>query len=264
MKTYPTYPQPIITQAGGLNWYLELSNTGTLRAGGTTTDAPTPLQRLKLVDPTGRSAYKLGLDSGNPPTVTATALGSASEAYHQDLSVWSLNGREWNVRVTSAGSIVATAVSTSWPMAEQPILLDTSGRMWDLTVLDSGVTEITGPTVQPIMEGVSSVKIRADDDTVSYAVTVDDNGILFTTGPNDVNEAQFFEVLLTSANGLRFALSVDANGVLGVDDGFQAIEALDQYPLVWQRRSNILYVVDTRFRPPVPGMSGRGYGRRKR
>jgi hypothetical protein len=264
MKTYPTFPQPIINQAGGLNWYLELSNAGVLRVGGTTTDAPTPLSRLKLVDPTGRAAYRLGLDSGSPPTVTATALLQASDASYQDLPVWSINGREWNLRVTSAGALVVSAIATDWRMADQPTLLDPAGRMWDLQILDSGVTQTDGPRLAPIVQGQPSVKLRSDDDTVSYAVTIDNEGILFVDGPNDVREAEFYEVLLTSANGLRFALSVDASGILGIDDGFQAIEALDQYPIIWQRRSNVLYVVDTRFRPPVPGMTGRTFGRRAR
>lgn len=262
MKTYPTYPQPIIQQAGGLNWYLEVTPGGTLRAGGTTTDPPTPLARLKLVDPTGQAAYRIGLDGSTPPLVTATALTPASSATHKDLPVWGINGREWNLRVTSAGSITIKAIATDWPMAQQPRILDTDGKLWQLNVTDAGIMETDGPTVLPIMQSTGLVKLRADDDSGSFQVTVDTAGILYVEGPNDVNDAQHYETLLISPTGFRFPLSVDAAGLLSIDASMQEIDAQDQWPLVLQWRTGVLYVVDSRFRAPVPRGSGRGYGRR--
>jgi len=263
MNTYPTYPQPILTQAStGLNWYLEVTNDGTLRAGGTTTDAPTPLPRLKLVDPTGRAAYRLGLDASAVPTVTATALSTPAEASYQDLPIWGINGREWNLRVTSAGSLTINAISVEWPMLAQPTLLDPSGKPWRLQVTDAGIMETASQTIVPITES-STVRLRADDDSGSFTVSVDENGVLFVTGPEAVSLATYYEVLLLSSSWLRYPLSVDANGVLSIDTAMTEIETRDQWPLVLQSRSNVLYVVDTRFRAPIPGRAGRGYGHRR-
>lgn len=262
MKTYPTYPQPIIQHPNsGFNWFLEVTPGGTLRAGGTTIDAPTTLNRLKLVDPTGQAAYRLGLDVSDPPLITATVLSAPRDAGYQDLSVWGINGREWNLRVTSAGSITVNAISTNWPMADQPIFLDSQGRMWHLNVSDAGITEAVGPTVLPLTIS-QTAKIRADDDSASFEITVNDAGILFVSDPADVSLATHYEILLTSPGGLRFPLAVDANGILSIDTAMAEIEARDSWPLVLQSRTNILYVVDNRFRPPT-GSRG-GYGHRRR
>lgn len=274
MPTYPRFTQPIIAHPStGLNWYLELSNAGILRAGGTTTDPATPTSRLRLVDPTGRAAYQIGLNSDSTPTVIASPLHDPKLGNYQDLSVYSVNGREWNLRVTSGGSLTIQAIDSDWPMLEPPQGVEGygipsslngvfDGAMWQLTVRDSGVTDTTGPNFLPVQQG-ERISIRADDDSCSWQLAYRTDGVLFTVGPNDVNLARYHEVLLVSPNGLRFPMSVDANGVLFVDPGMQDIDSQNQWPLVMQARSNILYVVDNRFRPPTPGGRGRGYGRRR-
>jgi hypothetical protein len=118
--------------------------------------------------------------------------------------------------------------------------------------------------VLPIIEGVTAAKLRADDDSGSFSITVDTAGVLYVEGPNAVDEATHHEILLTSPGGIRFPLSVDASGILSIDDSMQDIDSRDQWPLVLQWRTGVLYMVDSRFRAPLPGASGRGYGRRRR
>ena len=275
IRTYPTYPQPIIPHpVTGLNWYLELTHGGTLRAGGTTTDAPTPLSRLRLVDPTGHAGYKIGLNSDATPVVTATPLDSARDGNYQDLSVWAINGREWNIRVTAGGTITATAIASDWPTllrpqtdrAGHPIPSSLSGvfdgATWSLTVNEGGVMLTEGPSHHPITQG-QRMNLLSNDGTVSYELAYITGGVLFTLGPNDAANAQHYDALLVSPSGLRFSLSVDANGVLFIDNGLEDIDAQNEWPLVMQSRSGILYVVDKRFPPPVPGGRGTGYGRRR-
>lgn len=272
--TYPTHPQPIIRQvSSGLNWYLELTNAGVLRAGGTTTDAPTPLTRLRLVDPTGAAAYQLGLSSDAVPTVTATVLSAPREANYQDLSVWSVNGREWNVRVTSAGSLTITAIDAHWPMLESQkgglghgIPSSSDGvfdrGVWRFIVNDAGVTSMSGQEFPQILDA-ERISIRSDDETCSWQLACTPIGTLYVLGPNHVDDAQYHEVLLQSPNGLRFPMSVDAAGTLFIDTGMAEIDTQNQWPLIMQQKSGILYVVDSRFRSPTAGGRGRGYGRRR-
>lgn len=272
--TYPTYPQPIIRQvSSGLNWYLELTNAGVLRAGGTTTDPTTPLNRLKLVDPTGTTAYQIGLNSDAVPTVTATVLSSPKDATYQDLSVWSVNGREWNVRVTSGGSLTITAIDAHWPMLEaqqgaqgHPIPSSTSGvfdgGVWQFIVDAAGVTSMSGPDYpSPFTASTERPSLRSDDDSCSWELACLPTGILYVLGPNHVEDARYHEILLQGPNGTRFPMSVDVNGILYVDTGMQEIDTANQWPIVMQQRSGILYVVDNRFKAPTAG--SKGYGRRR-
>lgn len=268
--TYPRYPQPVIRQVStGKHWYLELSNAGILRVGGTTIDFATPLNRLKLVDPTGSAAYQIGVDSSAIPTVTATALTSPKDAAYQDLSVWSVNGREWNVRVTSAGSLTITAFDAHWPMLEAQqgqaghgIPSSSQGvfdrGQWQFIVNAAGVTSMSGPDYpSPFIPSQERPKLRADDDSCSWELACLPTGVLYVLGPNYVEDARYHEILLQGPNGSRFPMSVDVNGVLYVDTGMQEIDTANQWPIVMQQRSGILYVVDNRFK--APGVRGKGY-----
>lgn len=280
--TYPTYPQPIITHpATGQNWYLEVSNAGILRAAGTTTDAPTPKSRLRLVDPTGSAGYQLGLNTDVTPTVTATALTTPREGNYQDLSVWGVNGREWNLRVTAGGSITITAISSDWPMVEHPKIREgfpiqgvTGARYdrstWRLTVSDAGILSVNGRNAPtdilelPNDPNATPFYLRSDDDSISCQLFINESGILqvHTFFPQ-LHVDLPYTILLISPSGYRFPLAVDGNGVLYIDDGLEAIDHANEWPLVLQSRNNILYVVDNRFPAPVPGGRGRGYGRRR-
>jgi len=277
IRTYPTYPQPIIPHpTTGRNWYLELTNGGTLRAGGTTTDAATPVSRLRLVDPTGQAGYKIGLNTDPTPVVTATPLSSARDGNYQDLSVWAMNGREWNLRVTSGGTITATAISSDWPML-RPQRNDSTGHAlpsynalsqfepgaWRLTVNDGGVSIATGPEILPIREWQRQYLLDDTGENAWELLCYSPIPSLIVSGPLAPTLAQYYDMLLISPSGLHFTLSVDSNGILFIDSGLEDIDAQNEWPLVMQSRSNVLYVVDKRFPPPVPGGRGRGYGRRR-
>jgi hypothetical protein len=263
MITYPTYPQPILAQATtGRNWYLEITIAGILRAGGTTIDAPTPLSRLKLVDPTGQTAYKLGLDTATPPAITATVLSAARDAGYQDLSVWGINGREWNLRVTAAGSITINGLGTIWPTRAAPAPRDANGFPWQLTVSDGGVLSADGP--QLVVHDTTPVYLRASDDSACFEITINTAGILFVTGPLSKELTPLYDATLFAPSGVSCLLSVDTNGVLFLDPTtLQDIQQRDEWPLVLQQRTNVLYVVDTRFRAPAVGRPSQ-YGSRRR
>ena len=263
MITYPTYPQPILAQAStGKRWYLEITTDGILRAGGTTIDAPTPLPRLKLIDPTGQTAYRIGLDTATPPAITLTVLDAARDAGYQDLSVWGINGREWNLRVTAAGALTVNACGSDWRTRPTPEMLDANGVPWRVTVSDAGISSVEGPVSGT--ETSQPVYLRASDDSVCYELTVNTSGILLVTGPLARTLTDYYEAKLVSPSGIECLLSVDATGLLFIDpDTLQDLQHLDEWPLVLQQRTNVLYVVDTRFRAPAAGRPSQ-YGSRRR
>lgn len=276
--SYPKYPQPILKQAGtGRNWWLEVTKAGVLQAVNTTLDAPTQDPRVTLVTTDRTKSYRLGLDGSTPPLVTLTQMPDATYGGYEDLFVFSPNGREWAVQANSAGTLTVRTMGSSWktqpapppdayPPGTAPLLQDSQNQGWALTVADPGIYRVTsgGPPVDGL-KGVQPITLRSEDDAAAYTVTVDGNGILSVNGPLPIaSSPEVYGLQLTAPGGNVYLLTVDANGILYIDTALQdAINARDEWTVVFAKNNTIFYVVDERFRPPVPGFQGR-YGWRSR
>lgn len=278
-KTYPRFPQPILTHPDGSRWYLECTNAGVLQIGGRTLDAATPVRDVQLVDSTAVAAYRLVLTGAIPPLLQTLSLREASFGYHKDLPVWSVNGREWTVQVSQAGAIGVAGASSTWPMTpnlgiptntpapqyQQPMAAISGGSSaWKLLVSDSGIWELEqqyGP-----VKTLSSAYLWTQDDTMPFQVTVTEDGIL-TVIDAQPTIPRIYETILVSPGGTWFTLvgtSVSGDIILSVTSTlYDAINAREEWPLVISQHGNYLYIADERFPPPIPGV-GRRWGQRRR
>lgn len=249
-KTYPAYPQPILTQSStGLNYYLEITNAGTLAAKATTTDAATSLRNVTLVADDDTQAYRLGLDASNPPLVTVTAMDSAAFGNFKELPVWSPNGREWKVTVDNAGNLTVTGTGLDWTKMGRPIVEDVNGVPWRFQVQDGGIYEVTSDHTENVLR--QPLILRAQDDSKAWKVTVGIDGVLSVTDDNvSLSDTELYEAEIISPGGMRWHLQVAASGVLSVTSVDDLINARFSWPLLLARRDRTLYCVDNRFRYP--------------
>lgn len=241
-QTYPTYPQPILEQASGLRWYLELTNAGTLSAKATTIDQPTSQKRLTLVSTDRTKAYRLGLNAANPPTVTA-AEWPASFGGYEDLYVFSPNGREWAIQVSNSGGLSTKALSHDWPRMRTPILASPDNTRWRFEVDDGGVYQVTSDLTESTLR--QPLILRSQDDTTAWQITIDNNGIL-SVSDVALNLGIYYDAELISPSLERWALQVDQNGILYIDSITDLINARDSWPLVLAKNNKELYCVDSR------------------
>jgi hypothetical protein len=267
MSSYPQYPQPIIRQASsGQNWFLEVTAAGVLQATGTTLDAPTVDPRLTLVSTDRTQAYRFGLDASVLPLVTMTAMPTAAFGGYEDLFVFSPNGREWAVQVNNAGALTVRTMGSSWNVQAiaSPGLIDPASNVWALSVADPGIYAVDGPQSGAGLNPLGAITVRSEDNTTAWTVTVDANGILSVAQVDLATAPQMFGFVLTAPGGNVYVLTVDSAGILYIDTALQdAINARDEWTVVFAKNNTIFYVVDERFRPPVPGFGGR-YGWRSR
>jgi hypothetical protein len=278
-KTYPRFSQPILTHANGSRWYLEVTNAGVLQVGGRTLDAATPIRDVQLLDDTAVSAYRLALTAAVPPLLQTIPLREATFGYHKDLPVWSVNGREWTIRVSQAGAISVVGASSNWPMTpnlgiptntpaptfQQPMVAISGGRSeWKLFVSESGIWDLQ-QQYDPV-KTLSSAYLWTQDDTLPFQVTVTEDGVLTVVdAPSTI--PRIYELILVSPGGTFFTLVgniVDHDIILSVTSTlYDAMNARDEWPLVISQHGNYLYIADDRFPPPLPGV-GRRWGQRKR
>lgn len=244
MITYPTYPQPILEQASGSRWYLEITNAGTLSAKAKTTDQVMNSRRLTLVSTDRSKAYRLGLNAGDPPSITATEVPAAFGGY-EDLFVFSPNGREWTVQVNSSGTLSVKALSHDWPRMGSPILTSPDNTPWRFEVDDGGVYQVTSDPTETRLQ--QPLILRSQDDTTAWQVTIGNDGIL-SVSDTALSLGVYYDAELISPTLERWALQVDQNGILYADSITDLINARDSWPLVLAKNGKEMYVVDSRFR----------------
>lgn len=244
--TYPLFPQPILQQASGTRWYLEVSNAGVLSARAITVDAAWGQPRLTLVSTDRTKAYRLGLSAGASPTVTTTEV-PASFGGFAELFVFSPNGREWAVTVDAAGSLTVTGIGSDWPRITSPVLKDSSNIPWHLRVTDGGVLSVESSNAP---QALQSLILRSQDGTAAYRVSISTDGIL-SVDTAALSDAIYYDAEVVSSAGTRWSIQVDANGILSMNSIFEDLESeRDQWPLVLAK-DGTLYCADTRFRAPV-------------
>lgn len=267
--TYPEFPQPVLRNpTDGRNYYLEVSNDGaSVSIGGRTSNAPTDLPRVTLLDIPHASSYQLQL-SGGGPSVGLSAAKPVSMGCYDYLSAWSRNGREWQLQVDANGALAISPLSYNWDTPKITHLKDQNGGFWPLGVSDGGIYNVSTPDAvnQQNIAGVSAI-LSTRDGSAAFKLDISVNGqgqgIVQVTDGQSLLDALGYELELISPNGLHYLLYVEPTGLLYVDDTPQA-NGRDSWNLVViPGKKPYVFVIDERFPPPIAGMS-RKWGVRRR
>ncbi len=268
--TYPEFPQPILRNpTDGQNYYLEAANDGSgVVAAGRTRDDVTAIPRITLLDTGKLAAYQLQL-SGGGPTVGVSGAKPVSMGTYDFLSVWSRNGREWQIHVTAAGALSLSPLSYNWDTPTVTHLQDQFGQFWPLSISDGGIYAVTTPSEanQHNIAGVSAI-LATRDNSAAFKLTVSVNGsgqgIIQVDDGYAVLDAIGYELELVSPRGLAYLIYVEPTGLVYVDDTPQGL-GRDSWPLVLiPGRKPYVFIVDERFPPPFPGTPTRKWGVRRR
>lgn len=247
------------SRTSGRTYELALRNTGGLFLSriSVTPDAITPFRDRCLVNDARTNAYSFEIndaDLNNPLVVLRQQDVLLGRAY---TTLFSPNGREWELTCTQDGVYRVKALSTDWPKAGTPILADPTGLPWRFEVGDDGLYQVTSDASEVHRR---TVRLKTQDGLQAYQITVDAAGMLSVSDLPFPTDAQFYDAELIGPTGTRWLLRVDPAGVLYLDSEWQdAIDQGDEWPLLLADYAGTLYCVDTRFPPPVGGYrSGRG------
>jgi hypothetical protein len=269
LKTYPEFPQPILRNPGdGYSYYLEVANDGSsVSAAGRTTDRPTDLPLITLLDTSKLAAYRLEL-SGGGPSVGVSAAKPVAMGCYDVLSCWSRNGREWQIQVNAAGSLTISPLASTWKTAKVTHLEDQNGEFWPLSVSDGGIYAVSTPDSvnQQNRAGVSAILATRDGSAafkLKVSVNSDGDGIVQVEDGQSLDDALGYELELISPHGLSYLLYVEPTGIVYVDDTPQG-NGRDRWPLMLiPGKKPYVFIIDERFPPPIAGV-GRKWGVRRR
>ena len=163
------------------------------------------------------------------------------------------NGREWEVTCTQDGVYRLKALTIDWPRARTPILTDAvTGTPWTFVATDDGELHISD---LPTQHRLSCI-LRAQDDSAAYRLTVA-GGIIQVSDPLPVTDAVYYDAELISEDGTHWLVRVDGQGILSVNSEWEGAihREGDEWPLLLADRRGTMYVVDSRFPPPLPGFA---------
>lgn len=241
----------------GRRYNLTVRNTGGLVLSRTADGAtPTNFHDRCLVTEARTRAYSFEVtdaDLNNPLVVLRQREVLQGRAY---TLLSSPNGREWEVTCPQDGVYRVRALSTDWPKAQSPVLTDATGLPWRFEVGDGGIYQVTSDPSEVVRR---TAKLKTQDGTLAFEITVDPNGILTATDLPFATDAQFFDIELLGPTGTRWLLRVDNAGTVYLDSEWQdSYDNGDEWPLLIADRQGTLYCVDTRFPPPIGGLGGRG------
>ena len=236
-----------------------LKNSGLIsliyRPSGFTPDHVARIHERCLINTARTKAFYFGVKDTDPdnPLTTLTQhenvhLGRPYSLFH------SPNGQEWEVTCTQDGVYRVKALTIDWARARSPILEDTlaPGTFWTFIVANDGEYSISDQPTQHKQDCI----LRAQDDSAAYRLTVA-AGIIQVSDPLPVTDARYYDAELLSEDGTHWLLRVDGDGILSISSEWEdAINrAGDEWPLLLADRRGTMYVVDSRFPPPLPGFA---------
>lgn len=278
----PSFEQPVLAQANGKRWWLQVTNQGTLDTARVTDADLTPIRRLKFVDATtDATAYQLGLSNDAVPVPTLTTLADASLGNHKDLPIWSPNGREWTMQVVN-GVLTVSPLANTWntmvPVGGLPTSIpgvpyqfpdiaiqDSAGILWQILVTDGGLWEVQNQMDLPV-KSLSHCALWTQDDTIPFQITVNTEGLLTVTDA-PLTTPKLYEIVLVSPSGLFYILqgqNVGGDVILEISNAIQdSMDNRDEWPLMIAQNGRYTYIADDRFPPPIPSMPRR-WGQRRR
>lgn len=245
---------------------VELSNLGVwsvrLPIAASATDTRSlherePLALRQLLDTSEASIWRLQVDDSTPhaPILEMVDLGTTNAQHVRHRSIWSDNGREWGLTVNSAGTLVATALSSQWPTQGQPVVAIGDGRLATFTVTDGGsISVVATPNVPTVQR---DLVIRAQDDSAVWVVTVDSGLNVSAAATGDFSDTLFFDFEVHSPNGTRWRIQIDEDGTLTPwnADAFDASRYGNTVSVDSQGK---LAVIDSQFKRASAHKSGWG------
>lgn len=235
-----------------------LKNSGLIsliyRPAGFTPDHVARIHERCLINTARTKSFYLGVkdtDLANPLlTLTQHENVHLGRPY---ILFTSPNGREWEVTCTQDGVYRLKALTIDWPRARSPIIPDdTTGTPWTFVVNDGGEHQLSDQAT----DHRQSCILKAQDGSCAYRLTIA-GGILQVSDALPATDARFYDAEMISEDGTHWLLRIDQNGILSVDSEWEdAINrAGDEWPLLLADRRGTMYVVDSRFPPPLPGFA---------
>lgn len=233
-----------------------LKNSGLIsliyRPSGFTPDHVARIHERCLINTARTKSFYFGVKDTDPdnPLITLTQhenvhLGRPYILFH------SPNGQEWEVTCTQDGVYRVKPLTIDWARAGTPILEDTiTGTAWTFLVTNDGEQRLSDEPTQHRRQCV----LRAQNDACAYRLTVV-GGIVQVSDPLPASDAVHYDAELVSEDGTHWLLRVDQDGILSVASEWEdAINRRgDEWPLLLADRRGTMYVVDSRFPPPLPG-----------
>lgn len=277
----PAFEQPVLAQANGKRWWLQVTNQGALDTARLTDADLTPIRRLKMIDTNETTAYTLTLSNDAVPVLVVTPLASVALGNHKDLPIWSPNGREWTLQIVN-GVVTLTPLSIAWPTmvpiggmpSHRPglpyqfpdiAIVDDKNILWRILVTDGGLWEIQNEQDLPIKH-LSHCALWTQGDEQPFQITVNTEGLLTVTDA-PLTTPKLYEIVLISPSGLFYVLQgqdVAGDVILEVSNSIQdAMDNRDEWPLMIAQNGRYIYISDDRFPPPIPSMPRR-WGQRRR
>lgn len=248
-------------------WETRLSNVGAwspVRIAGLMT-SPAAASLLKassryLLDTAQASIWQVAVDDSvvHSPFITLTDTGTLNRPHARELTLHADNGQEYSVTIDASGNPVFTALSSQWPVLGAPVWV--VGNQWrTLKVTDGGV--LFGALIAPNALPAQDCWLRAQDNSVAYEVTLDDNLAVVVTEHAIDRDHLYYDSEVVSANGTRYRIQVDVAGTLSTFN----VDSFDQGRpgnTVALDSHGKLVVIDPRFKRASAHKSGWGWNRR--